>query len=71
MNQLNYGFQNCIGIIDGTLIFLLHHPIHYGDSYYCRKNAYYAINVQIICNDQIRIRYIYVGWPGSTHGNCE
>jgi hypothetical protein len=58
-----------VGIIDGTLIFLVHRPLHYGDSYYCRKNAY-AINVQIICDDQKRIRYVFGGWwPGSTHDN--
>lgn len=66
--KVQYGFQNCVGIIDGTLIFLQHRPRRYGDSYYCRKNAY-AINVQIICDDQKRIIYVYGGWPGSTHDN--
>jgi len=65
---MKHGFQNCVGIIDGTLIFSLHRPLQYGDSYYCRMNAY-AINVQIICDDQKRLRYMYGGWPGSTHDN--
>ena len=66
--KVKYGFQQCIGIIDGTLIVLATRPQEYGDSYYCRKNCY-AINVQIICDDKANITYVYGGWPGSTHDN--
>lgn len=66
--RVRYGFQNCIGIIDGTLIGLFQKPSVYGESYFCRKQIY-AINVQVICDDQRRIRYFYGGWPGSTHDN--
>lgn len=66
--KVNYGFQKCIGIIDGTLIILDRRPTKYGDSYFCRKQCY-AINVQVICDDAGRITYFYAGWPGSTHDN--
>ena len=66
--KLKSGFQNCIGIIDGTLIVLHHRPHLYGDSYFSRKSCY-AINVQVICDDKGKILYYYGGWPGSTHDN--
>jgi hypothetical protein len=66
--RVKHGFQNCIGIIDGTLIGLATKPSVFGESYFCRKHIY-AINVQIICDDRGRIRYYYGGWPGSTHDN--
>lgn len=66
--QVKHGFQNCIGIIDGTLIGLAAKPSVYGESFFCRKHIY-AINIQIICDDKGKIRYYYGGWPGSTHDN--
>ena len=66
--KISSGFQKCIGIIDGTLIFLHERPKKYGDSYYCRKGRY-AVNVQVICDDNRKITYYYGGWPGSTHDN--
>ena len=66
--KLNHGFQQCIGIIDGTLIVLNQRPHLYGDSYWCRKNCY-ALNIQVICDDNGRVIYYYGGWPGSTHDN--
>ena len=66
--KVNYGFQKCIGIIDGTLVILDKRPTLYGDSYFCRKQCY-AINVQVICDDKGKITYFYGGWPGSTHDN--
>jgi len=35
--KILYGFQNCIGIIDGTIVILYKRPSYYGDSYWCRK----------------------------------
>ena len=66
--RVKHGFQNCIGIIDGTLIGLAMKPSVFGESFFCRKHIY-AINVQIICDDKGKIRYYYSGWPGSTHDN--
>lgn len=66
--KVEYGFQKCVGIIDGTLVKLVNRPTKYGDSYFCRKHTY-AINIQVICDDEKMIRYFYGGWPGSTHDN--
>lgn len=66
--KIMYGFQNCVGILDGTLFILDKRPSVYGDVYYCRKSCY-AINCIIICDDRRRIRYYCAGWPGSVHDN--
>ena len=66
--KLDHGFQQCIGIIDGTLIVLHAKPHFFGDSYWCRKSCY-ALNIQVICDDKGRITYYYGGWPGSIHDN--
>ena len=66
--KVEYGFQNCIGIIDGTIIIMDEKPLKYGESYYCRKNCY-SLNVQVVCNHECKIQYLYGGWPGSTYDN--
>ena len=47
------GFQNCIGIIDGTIVILDKRPSYYGDSYWCRKQCY-SVNVQVVCDHNAR-----------------
>ena len=66
--KFKYGFQNCIGIIDGTIIILDKKPLQYADAYWCRKHCY-SLNVQVICDNKCRITYFYGGWPGSVHDN--
>ena len=66
--KINYGFQQCIGIIDGTIIVLCQKPSYYGESYFCRKQCY-AVNVQVVCDHKGRIIYLVGGWPGSMHDN--
>jgi len=63
-----HGFRNCIGIIDGTLLYLHVAPELFSECYYCRKDAY-AVNILVVCDDKAHITYIYGGWPGSTHDN--
>ena len=63
-----YGFQNCIGIIDGTIVILDKRPSYYGDSYWCRKQCY-SMNMQVVCDHNGRITYLVGGWPGSVHDN--
>ena len=63
-----YGFPNCVGIIDGTLIVLDRRPATDFESYYSRKSNY-AINCAVVCDDNCRIIYYLAGWPGSTHDN--
>jgi len=66
--KIKYGFQKSVGIIDGTLIVLQNRPLRYGDLYWCRTNCY-ALNVQVVCDDNRRVLYTYGGWPSSTHDN--
>ena len=66
--KCNFGFQRCIGIIDGTIIILNDRPLKFGDSYWCRKHCY-SLNVQVICDHNARVLYYFGGWPGSVHDN--
>jgi hypothetical protein len=66
--SVSHGFRHCIGIIDGTLLYLSQAPTVYPECYFSRKDAY-AINILVVCDDLARITYIYGGWPGSTHDN--
>ena len=58
--MIEYGFQNYIGIIDGTIFILNENPTRYGESYYCRNNCY-SLNVQVVCNHRARVVYYYGG----------
>ena len=66
--KTRYGFQKCVGIIDGTIIILNQRPQKFGDSYWCRK-CVYSLNVQVVCDHNCNILYYYGGWPGSVHDN--
>ena len=61
-----YHFPNCVGLIDGTLLPLAFWPLLYGENYLSRKR-FYAVVMLIVCDDQGRILYYHVGWPGSVH----
>lgn len=61
-------FPNCVGLIDGTLLPLAFRPLLHGENYMSRKKVY-AIVMLIVCDDQNRILYYHVGWPGSVHDN--
>ena len=65
---LDYGFPHCVGIIDGTLIFLETKPQWCGEDFNTRKGGY-GVNSIVICDDKARILYYCIGWPGSTHDN--
>lgn len=59
-----HGIPGCVGVVDGTHILLSQRPGLDGETYFTRKHRY-AINVQIVCDDQKRIRMFQTGWPGS------
>ena len=63
-----YGFPNCVGIIDGTLIFLDEAPLSDAVPYFSRKTRY-ALSLLVVCDDKRRITYIHGPWPGSAHDN--
>lgn len=62
----NYGLKGCVGIIDGTPIVFNQRPAVDGEVYWSRKSEY-SMNVQLICDDQMLIRFHLVGWPGSCY----
>ncbi|OXA46779.1 protein ANTAGONIST OF LIKE HETEROCHROMATIN PROTEIN 1 [Folsomia candida] len=65
----------CIGIVDGSHINLEEAPINDPQSYFSRKMRY-SIHLQGICDAELRLRHILVGYPGSVHdarvfANCD
>lgn len=57
---------NCIGYLDGTEIKLAEKPCCDPDSYYSRKQQF-SIKMQGVCDRNLKIRHILVGFPGSVH----
>ena len=65
---IEYKFPNCVGIMDGTLIFLKEKPEYCGEDYNTRKGGY-GVTSLIVCDDLSRVMYYLCGWAGSTHDN--
>ena len=63
-----YLFPNCVGIIDGTLLPLAFKPSLHGENYSDRKKNY-SLTMLVVCDDNSRILYYHLGWPGSVHDN--
>lgn len=63
-----FGFVNCVGMADRTLLPLEFKPAHCGEDYYSRKGGY-AVNALNVCDDVARIRSLTVRWPESCHDN--
>lgn len=57
--------QNCVGFIDGTHIRLSSAPG--GERDYINRKKYASVQLQLVVDDRLLIRDIYVGWPGCTH----
>ena len=54
-----------VGCVDGTQI-----PIsspHDNEHFYICCKVFRAINIQIMCDPQLRMTNIVAEWPGSTH----
>jgi DDE superfamily endonuclease len=63
-----YDFPNLVGIADGTIL-----PLEYklglcGDDYLCCKGCY-AVNSLLVCDNQLHVHYMIIGYAGSTHDN--
>ena len=59
-HQLEYGFPNCLGFVDGTLVPVYRKPIAQGERYYTRKSTY-ALNVTVIVDSTTRILFVIAG----------
>lgn len=57
---------HCIGYLDGSEIPLNEKPLLDSTSYYSRSKIY-SLKLQAICDHNLRIRHILVGYPGSVH----
>jgi hypothetical protein len=66
--KTKYHWPNCVGLIDGTLLPLATRPLLHGENYLSRKR-FYAIVMMVVCDDQGRVLYYHIGWPGSVHDN--
>ncbi|KAF8836148.1 hypothetical protein BDN67DRAFT_911699, partial [Paxillus ammoniavirescens] len=60
----HYGFSNCVGMLDGTLIRLTEMPCMMGPTYLCRKK-FPAINIQATVDHTRHFTSFDMGWPGS------
>lgn len=63
-----HGIWGGVGVIDGTPAHIFQRPHVDGETFFTRKQRY-SMNVQLICDDRRRIRYYYLGWPGSVYDN--
>jgi len=61
-----YHFPKCVRFIDGTHLGLAFKPELEGEEYFTRKQCY-AISATLVCDDNKKVRYLNVGWPGSVH----
>ncbi|KAJ8934262.1 hypothetical protein NQ314_013484 [Rhamnusium bicolor] len=59
------GFPGVLGVIDGTHI-KIDKPSDDPDSYINRK-GFYSIQVQLLCDHQMKIRDVFIGYPESVH----
>ncbi|XP_059221894.1 putative nuclease HARBI1 [Stomoxys calcitrans] len=59
-------FPGVIGAIDGTHVKIKKTG---GDlaQYYINRKGFYSLNVQVVCDTQLKIRDIVARWRGSTH----
>lgn len=61
-----HGFPNVIGAIDCTHIPIIRPGGEDGELYRNRK-GWFSINVQLLCDDKMKILNVVASWMGSTH----
>lgn len=60
------GFPNVIGAIDGTHI-RLQSPGGENAEIYRNRKGYFSLNVQVVCDANLKISDVVCRWPGSAH----
>ena len=58
------GFPGCMGFLDRTDMTLQYRPSFHSETYFNRKKKY-GLNIQAICDEQRRFRFVSSGYPGS------
>lgn len=56
----------CIGYLDGSEIKLAEKPAVDPESYFSRKQQY-SIKIQAVCDYELKVRHVVIGYPGSVH----
>ncbi|GJJ74991.1 nuclease HARBI1 [Entomortierella parvispora] len=65
------GFVGCVGFVDGTTVPFEQRPEAQGDFYYDRHGKY-SLNVQVVCDIDKRITFLYLGYSGKyTASSCD
>lgn len=59
-------FPNVIGVIDGSHIRLQSPGGPTAETFRNRK-GYFSLNIQVVCNAQLKIMDVVARWPGSSH----
>ncbi|XP_021712444.1 putative nuclease HARBI1 [Aedes aegypti] len=59
------GFPGVIGCVDGTHVSIIA-PTHDKHLFYNRK-GFYSLNVMLVCDHNLLIRYVDANHPGSSH----
>jgi len=57
---LRYGFPNCMGFVDGTLVPVYRKPTKQGERYFTRKSTY-SLNATAIVDSTSRILFVIAG----------
>jgi hypothetical protein len=61
MHFLQYGFPNCLGFVDGSLVPLWRKPSGEEGGYYFTRKKFYALNLSIIVDGDARILWAVAG----------
>jgi hypothetical protein len=59
-HQVEYGFPNCLGFVDGTLISLFWKPVQQGERYHTQKGNY-ALNATTVVDSTMKILFVTAG----------
>ncbi|KAM4693060.1 putative nuclease HARBI1 [Discoglossus pictus] len=59
------GIPNVLGAIDCTHVALI--PPREQEALFRNRKHYHSINVQVVCDADMRIQNVVAGFPGSTH----
>ena len=62
---IKFGLPGIIGCIDGTHVSIVT-PIE-NEHLYINRKRYHSLNVQIICDEELKITNVNARFPGSTH----
>ncbi len=61
------GFPNVVGAVDGTHIRLQGPSRPNQEFVYVNRKGYHSLNIQVICDHQMKFTNCVIRWPGSTH----